>query len=115
MLVLGIGAYYSSLGARSGHEESSLRQFSENLFVQVEHRFCRIIGSPNIEAVQICILLGSFRLFNGRPTAGLGILGSGVKVAQVIGLHRESMWKGISDVNRELRRRTWWALEIFDK
>ncbi|RJE22616.1 hypothetical protein PHISCL_05039 [Aspergillus sclerotialis] len=115
MLVLGIGAYYSSLGARSGHEESSLRQFSEDLFVQVEHRFCRIIGSPNIEAVQICILLGSFRLFNGRPTAGLGILGSGVKVAQVIGLHRESMWKGISDVNRELRRRTWWALEIFDK
>lgn len=92
-----------------------MRQFSETVLTRVEHNFCRIIGSPNVEAVQVCILLGSFHLFNGRPTVGLGILGSGVKIAQIMGLHRESMWKGVSGINRELRRRSWWALEVFDK
>lgn len=115
LLAVGLGAHYSSSGESIGQEESSLQQLSETLLTQVENRFCRIIGSPNVEAVQICILLGSFHLFNGRPTAGLGILGSGAKIAQIIGLHRESMWRGLSDINRELRRRSWWALEIFDK
>ncbi|GFG18478.1 fungal transcription factor regulatory middle homology region [Aspergillus lentulus] len=32
-----------------------------------------------------------------------------------MGLHREFMWKGISGINKELRRRAWWALEVFDK
>lgn len=115
LMALGLGAHYSLLGGSTGQDESSLRRFSESIFTQVEHKFCRIIGSPNVEAVQICILLGSFHLFNGRPTVGFGILGSGVKIAQIMGLHRESMWKGISSINRELRRRSWWALEVFDK
>ncbi|KAK9429586.1 fungal-specific transcription factor domain-containing protein [Lipomyces doorenjongii] len=97
-LALGLGAHYSSLGRSTGQDESSLRQLSETVLTRVEHNFCR-----------------SFHLFNGRPTVGLGILGSGVKIAQIMGLHRESMWKGVSDINRELRRRTWWALEVFDK
>ncbi|KAH8704165.1 fungal-specific transcription factor domain-containing protein [Talaromyces proteolyticus] len=115
LLALGLGAHYSSLGRSSDQDEFSLRRFSETIFTRVENKFCRIIGSPNVEAVQVCILLGSFHLFNGHPTSGIGILGSGVKIAQIIGLHRESMWKGISDINREVRRRSWWALEVFDK
>lgn len=115
LLALGLGAHYASLDASTGQDETSLRRFSETLLTRVEHRFCRIIGSPNVEAVQVCILLGSFHLFNGRPTVGIGILGSGVKIAQIMGLHRESMWKGVSGINRELRRRAWWALEVFDK
>lgn len=115
LLVLSLGAHYSSFTVSLGEDRHTLQQLSERLLVQIEYRFLQIIGSPNVEAVQICVLMGSFHLFNGRPTTGLGILGGGIKVAQVIGLYRESMWRGLSNVARETRRRSWWALEVADK
>ena len=115
LLVISLGSHYSSFTMSLTQDTHSLQQLSERLLTQIEYRFLRIIGSPNEEAVQLCVLMGSFHLFNGRPTVGLGILGSGIKIAQVIGLHRESMWQGLSNVARESRRRSWWALEVFDK
>ena len=32
-----------------------------------------------------------------------------------MGLHRESSWKPSSPIVRETRRRTWWALYVFDR
>ncbi|KAB8233898.1 Zn(II)2Cys6 transcription factor [Aspergillus alliaceus] len=115
LLVLALGAHYSSLSESLEEDHQSLPLLSERLLAQIEYKFLRIIGCPNVEAVQVCVLLGSFHLFNGRPTVGLGILGSGIKIAQVLGLHRESMWQNLSDIAQESRRRSWWALEVFDK
>ncbi|OKO95847.1 hypothetical protein PENSUB_10868 [Penicillium subrubescens] len=92
-----------------------MQQLSGDIIKQVEQRFLRIMSSADEEAVQICVLLGSFYLFNGRPTAGLGILGSGIKIAQVLRLHREGSLTGISMTRLETRRRSWLALEVFDK
>ncbi|KAK8932601.1 Aspyridones cluster regulator apdR [Metarhizium anisopliae] len=91
MLVLGLGAHYSSVSPSASTAGLDLEQLSRTLLASIELRFLQIIGCSTLEAVQICILLGSFHLFNGRPNAGLGILGSSVKIAQVIGLHREIM------------------------
>ncbi|KAF4157751.1 hypothetical protein CNMCM6936_005453 [Aspergillus lentulus] len=113
-LVLGLGAYYGSLDAL-GADADSMRQLSRALLMQIEQSILAIIDLPSLEAVQICVLLGSFHLFNGRPTAGLVTLAGGLKTAQVIGLHHESNWRGLSDVSREARRRSWWALEVADK
>lgn len=115
MLVVGLGAHYSSISPSAEQTDLNLQQLSQTLLTSIELRYLQIIGCSTLEAVQICVLLGSFHLFNGRPNAALGILGSGVKIAQIIGLHRESMWRGVSSVAREVRRRTWWALEVFDK
>lgn len=115
MLVLGLGAHYSSVSPSASTAGLDLEQLSRTLLASIELRFLQIIGCSTLEAVQICILLGSFHLFNGRPNAGLGILGSSVKIAQVIGLHRESMWRDTSEAVKEAKRRTWWALEVFDK
>ncbi|QMW42666.1 hypothetical protein G4B11_006036 [Aspergillus flavus] len=115
MLVLALGAHYSSLREPLDEHHRNLSVLSETLLTQIEYRFLQIIGCPNVEAVQVCVLLGSFHLFNGRPTVGMGVLGSGIKIAQVIGLHREAMWHNLSEVARESRRRSWWALEVFDK
>jgi hypothetical protein len=112
--VLGLGAHYGSLNA-FGADADSLRQLSGDLLMQIEQRLLAIIDSPNLETVQICVLLGSFHLFNGRPNAGLVTLAGGLKIAQVIRLYRESKWHGLSVVSRESRRRSWWALEVADK
>lgn len=114
LLVLGLGAHYSSLKPL-GAKADSHRELSVNLLMHVEQRFLNIVDSPNLETVQICVLLGSFLLFNGRPTVGLVILAGGFKIAQVIGLNHESKWLEISDVLRETRRRSWWALGVADK
>jgi hypothetical protein len=115
MLVIALGAHYSALSPSPKQHTVNYRKLSKELLAKIEIRFLQIISSSTLETVQICILLGSFLLFNGRPNAGLGISGSGVKIAQVMGLHRERLWKELSPAKREERRRTWWALEVFDK
>lgn len=115
LLVIALGAHYLSLSVSPEEPCQALLTLSGQLLSEIEYMFLRIIGRPNVEAVQICILLGSFHLFNGRPAVGMGVWGSGIKIAQVIGLHRESMWQSVSEVSRETRRWSWWALEVFDK
>lgn len=115
MLVIALGSHYLALSPSSSRNAVNYRKLSKDLLAKIEIHFLQIISSSTLESVQICILLGSFLLFNGRPNAGLGISGSGVKIAQVMGLHRERLWKELSPAKREERRRTWWALEVFDK
>ncbi|GKZ81461.1 hypothetical protein AnigIFM56816_005982 [Aspergillus niger] len=104
-LVLGLGAYYGSLDALDA-DAGSMKQLSQDLLMQIEQNILAIIDLPSLETVQISVLLGSFHLFNGRPNAGLMTLTGGLKTAQVIGLHRELKWRGLSDVARETRRRS---------
>lgn len=92
-----------------------LERLNADLLERAEAQFLRLIGCATLEAVQICILLGSYLLFSGRPNVGMGISGAGIKIAQVISLHRESKWRDVSPAVRETKRRTWWALEVFDK
>ncbi|KAK9365084.1 fungal-specific transcription factor domain-containing protein [Lipomyces kononenkoae] len=115
LLVLSMGAHYLSLTVSAPEEKLDLQLLSRSLLAGIENRFLSIIGSPSEEAVQICVLMGSFHLFNGRPAVGLGVLGSGIKIAQVIRLHRDSIQPGASESGLESRRRTWLALEVFDK
>ncbi|SCV28472.1 uncharacterized protein FFB14_01742 [Fusarium fujikuroi] len=114
LLVLALGAHYAALRDPDDRMSPQYRQLSRDLTSVIETRFLQIIGCQTVETVQICILLGSF-IFYTRPTTGLGICGMGVKIAQVIGLHRESFWKETSMLAREVKRRTWWTLEVFDK
>lgn len=114
LLVIALGAHYAVLKDPEGERGAEYRTLSKDLISVVESRFLQIAGCPTVESVQICVLLGSF-IFYTRPTTGLGICGMGVKIAQVISLHRESFWKESSLLVREEKRRTWWALEVFDK
>lgn len=99
MLVIALGAHYLALAPPSNRDTVNYRQLAKDLLANIETRFLQIVNCSTLETVQICILLGSFLLFNGRPNAGLGISGSGVKIAQVIGLHRESLWKKLPQLN----------------
>ncbi|KAF4952515.1 hypothetical protein FGADI_6750 [Fusarium gaditjirri] len=114
ILVIALGAHYAALKDPDDQMSPQYRQLSRDLIGVIETRFLQIIGCQTVETVQICILLGSF-IFYTRPTTGLGICGMGVKIAQVIGLHRESFWKETSQLTRQVKRRTWWTLEVFDK
>ncbi|KAK3179830.1 hypothetical protein K4F52_008747 [Lecanicillium sp. MT-2017a] len=115
MLVVALGAHYTAVSSSVVASEFDLQRLSSDLIARIEARFLQFVGCASVETVQICVLLGSFLLFNGRPNVGLGISGAGVKIAQVINLHRENRWQDTSADIMETKRRTWWALEVFDK
>ncbi|KAF5627123.1 transcriptional regulatory [Fusarium sp. NRRL 52700] len=97
LLVIALGAHYAALDDPEDQMSPQYQQLSQDLIAVIEARFLQIIGCQTVETVQICIC------------------GMGVKIAQVIGLHRESFWKESSQLAREVKRRTWWTLEVFDK
>ncbi|KAJ6788038.1 hypothetical protein PWT90_09790 [Aphanocladium album] len=115
MLLVALGAHYTALAQPPGESQMELKKLSTQILDEIEAKFLRFMGCATLEAVQISVLLGSFLLFNGRPNVGLAISAAGVKIAQIINLHRETLWRDCSEVEKEARRRTWWTLEVFDK
>lgn len=114
-MVLGLGAHYRSAAQRTGEGEG-IDVLRSEIFNHLESIFLKVVAVPSFETVQIGILYGSYNLFNGYPNLGFGILGSTVKIAQVLGLHKSST------PNRRDRKEgdqsasiIWWALEVFDK
>lgn len=88
-------------------QTAALRHLEANLMFLFE--------DSESESVQVCVLLGSFYLYTGRPNLGFVVLGSGIRCAFALGLHRESSWPPLTQEVQEERKRVWWALFIFDR
>jgi hypothetical protein len=88
-------------------QTAALRHLEANLMFLFE--------DSELESVQVCVLLGSFYLYTGRPNLGFVVLGSGIRCAFALGLHRESSWPSLTQEVQEERKRVWWALFIFDR
>lgn len=88
-------------------QTAALRYLEANLMFLFE--------DSELESVQVCVLLGSFYLYTGRPNLGFVVLGSGIRCAFASGLHRQSSWPSLARETQEERKRVWWALFIFDR
>lgn len=73
-------------------------------------------GSSHIESVQALALIGGYYLhYINRPNMANAVLGAAIRMASALGLHRESLAQGSSDIAAaETRRRTWWSLFCLD-
>ncbi|EOO03986.1 putative fungal specific transcription factor protein [Phaeoacremonium minimum UCRPA7] len=73
-------------------------------------------GSSHIETVQALALIGGYYLhYINRPNMANAVLGAAIRMASALGLHRESLAQGGSDlIAAETRRRTWWSLFCLD-
>jgi hypothetical protein len=77
-----------------------------------------LIAIGSLESVQVCVLLGSFYLFHGCPGPALPIISCGLRIAQVMGLHRRKTLdesKKLSGQDIEERNRCWLALFEIDR
>lgn len=68
----------------------------------------------NLTFLQALILLSNLGQKLNKPNTGSNFLGLATRMALSLGLHRELPDWSISLLNREMRRRTWWGLYIFD-
>jgi hypothetical protein len=114
-LVWGLGAHYLWTDPNMQQSMPVLDSTRDEIIRAMNSAYFQVISKPDLAAVQVSILLGSFHLFNGKPYLGLGILGSGIKCAQAISLLREARHCGITSFEAQENSRIWWALEIFDK
>jgi len=82
----------------------------------MEHLPMDAFGSSHIETVQALALIGGYYLhYINRPNMANAVLGAAIRMASALGLHRESLAQGNSDVvAAETRRRTWWSLFCLD-
>lgn len=91
------------------------RNFQRAALKEIEVNILTLCEASDLTAVQICVLVGSFYLYTGRPNLGFVILGSGIRCAYALGLHREPSWVRLAEEDIEERRLVWWALFIFDR
>ncbi|KAF2169664.1 hypothetical protein M409DRAFT_20079 [Zasmidium cellare ATCC 36951] len=115
VLVWALGAHYLWTDPSAPYDHQYLANFRLQAFSYVESRWLHLLSHPNLETVQVGILFGSFHLFNGLPNLGFGILGSTIKTAQLIGLHRGFPRTPAYGHDRNTCTKVWWALEIFEK
>jgi len=82
----------------------------------MEHLPMDAFGSSHIETVQALAIIGGYYLhYINRPNMANAVLGAAIRMASALGLHRESLAQGNTDIAAaETRRRTWWALFCLD-
>ncbi|KZF22424.1 hypothetical protein L228DRAFT_152596 [Xylona heveae TC161] len=73
-----------------------------------------IFESGSLPLVQALALLGNLTQKEDKPNTAYNFLGLAVRMAISIGLHKELPDWNISLLKREMRRRVWWMLVIFD-
>jgi hypothetical protein len=109
-----LGCQYTS-EEDAGHLGFDIVTFQKAALRHLEANLMFLFEDSALESVQVCVLLGSFYLYTGRPNLGFVVLGSGIRCAFALGLHREISWPSLLPEPREERRRVWWALFIFDR
>jgi len=114
MVILAIGAKYATKDdvQSCGCPDLDLASLQSNLMRKIEEKLLEVLDQDDIGSVQVCILLSSIYLYHRRPKRCFVVVGAAMKAAQALGLHRESTWGCIDPVEREVRRRVWWALFV---
>ncbi|KAK2810717.1 hypothetical protein FQN50_002760 [Emmonsiellopsis sp. PD_5] len=68
----------------------------------------------NLALVQAFLLLSNYTQKRNKPNTGWNYLGLAIRMALSLGLHKEFPEWNISLLQREMRRRVWWGVFIFD-
>ena len=73
-----------------------------------------ILESGSLPLVQALLLLSNYTQKRNKPNTGWNFLGLAVRMALGLGFHRELPKWEINLLQREMRRRAWWALFVLD-
>lgn len=73
-----------------------------------------VFEAADLATVQALVLLSNLSQKRNNPNSGWNMLGLAVRTALSLALHRELPHWNITLLEREIRRRVWWGLFIFD-
>lgn len=106
-IVAAIGSFMSA--------ENHARCDDLELF-QISKSFLSIddFETGNLTLVQILALMLNYLQKRDKPNSGYNYLGLAVRMAMGMGLHKNAAHAELTLFTRELRKRIWWCLYIFD-
>ncbi|PYH62128.1 transcription factor domain-containing protein [Aspergillus niger CBS 101883] len=113
LIVIAIGLQYAGpyrQGILSRHGvDINLR---DRILFTVRSGLLDIMSLGSLEAVQTCILLGTYYLYHGAPRLAWPVCGCGLRIAQALHLHRRQHPVQSTDfrTRNETRKRCWWAV-----
>ncbi|EHK16743.1 uncharacterized protein TRIVIDRAFT_133632, partial [Trichoderma virens Gv29-8] len=95
-----------------GTDPESLRN---KILMTMKLRLLDILSLGSLEAVQTCVLLGSYYLYHGQPELAWPLCGCGLRIAQALNLHRKMASHGADQERFDqptiaARQRCWWAV-----
>ena len=73
-----------------------------------------VFETGNLTLVQALLLLSNYAQKRNKPNTGWNFLGLAIRMSLSLGLHKEFPGWKISLLQREIRRRLWWGVYIFD-
>ncbi|ODM15000.1 hypothetical protein SI65_09495 [Aspergillus cristatus] len=73
-----------------------------------------LMETGNLTLLQALLILSDFAQKRGMPDSGLQYLSIAVRMAIGLGLHRESPDSFSTVFEKEMKRRVWWTMYIFD-
>ncbi|PYH94313.1 hypothetical protein BO71DRAFT_419453 [Aspergillus ellipticus CBS 707.79] len=109
LTVIAIGIQYCG-----SHRRQLLAQhgvdinLKDRILSAVRARLLDIMSLGSLEAVQTCVLLGTFYLYHGAPRLAWPVCGCGLRIAQALHLHRRL--QSADRTQNETRKRCWWAI-----
>ncbi|KAJ5116212.1 hypothetical protein N7456_000560 [Penicillium angulare] len=105
--ILALGAW--SIGDDSSDLDITFYQEARGFLQQAS-----VFETGNLTLVQALLLLSNYVQKRNKPNTGWNYLGTAVRMAMSLGLHKEFPGWKISLLQREIRRRLWWGVFIFD-
>lgn len=105
--ILALGAW--SIGDDSSDLDITFYQEARGCLQQAS-----VFETGNLTLVQALLLLSNYAQKRNKPNTGWNYLGLAVRMAMSLGLHKEFPGWKISLLQREIRRRLWWGVFIFD-
>lgn len=85
----------------------------EKIFSTIRAKMLDIVSLGSLNAVQTCVLLGTYYLYHGNPELAWPVCGCGLRIAQALNLHRKLPHGSMSSETQrqyETRKRCWWAI-----
>lgn len=118
LVVIAIALQYTG-----SHRQEILRRLNvihtalkEKILSTIRGRLLDIVSLGSLEAVQTCVLLGTYYLYHGNPGLAWPVCGCGLRVAQALNLHRKLSVGDAGALSPEVqrqsetRKRCWWAI-----
>lgn len=116
LIILIMGCWYTPSDELDslGLSKAEIDGLRAQLLSAVQREFMDLMDEDSLEFVQLCLLLGSFYLYHGKPRSSFSILGAATKTSQAMNLHRDTdaRW---SVEDKEERKRVWWTIYTWDR
>jgi proline utilization trans-activator len=104
-----------------GAQALESRDKAESLRIQhhylemVQSRLHSLVSTSTLVNVQALLLLQLYQHNNTERNSAFMLLGCASRMAMALGMHREGTSGGFDEMEREVRKRVWWTLYVFEQ